>query len=136
MIAPHYEKLAEQYSRPKKMAFAKINTDSQSTIAQTNSVTAMPTFKIFHNGTCVETIKGANPSALREAVDKAVKLVGSGGPPRDSFKTPGRTLGETNKGGSGRVFNMSNLLNVIMAAVGLYLASLFSASTQKRLNNE
>jgi hypothetical protein len=97
----------------------------------------MPTFKIFHNGTCVETIKGANPSALNDAVTKAVKLAGEGASAGELFKTPGRTLGgDSGSGSSGRggggLFSFSNLLQVMFAFIGLYLASLFSASAQKK----
>src|SRR5262245_60229705 len=92
MIAPHFERLSKEHSRPKKVAFAKVNVDNQSEISQMNSVRAMPTFKIFHNGTCVETIQGANPSALTSAINKAVQL-SNGGRSGDLFKSPGRTLG-------------------------------------------
>lgn len=134
MIAPHYERLAKEHSRPKKVAFAKVNTDNQSDVARANGISAMPTFKIFHNGTCVETIKGANPSALGDAVSKAVKLAEGGATPGELFKSPGRTLGGDggSGGGGGGMFSMSNLLQVLMAFVGLYLASLFSASAQKK----
>jgi hypothetical protein len=129
MIAPHFQRLANQHSSPKKVAFAKVNVDSQTEIAQQNRVSAMPTFKIFHNGTCVETLQGANPTALSEAVTKAVQLAG-GGKAEDLFKTPGRTLG----GGSpsaGPGFNLSGLLNLLIAFVGLYLVSFFSARNKK-----
>ncbi|KAG8408651.1 hypothetical protein J3458_019674 [Metarhizium acridum] len=130
MIAPHFQRLASQHSSPKKVAFAKVNVDSQPEVAKENRVSAMPTFKIFHNGTCVETIQGANPTALSEAVTKAVQLAGSGKSADGLFKTPGRTLG----GGSpsaGSGFNYSGLLNLLVAFVGLYLVSLFSARNQK-----
>lgn len=134
MIAPHYERLAKENSRPKKVAFAKVNTDNQSDIARTNNVAAMPTFKIFHNGTCVETIKGANPPALTAAVEKAVKLAGGGATPGELFKSPGRTLGGDSPRGSSSfsIFSMNNLLQVLVTAVALYLASLVSASAQKK----
>ncbi|OAQ67197.2 thioredoxin [Pochonia chlamydosporia 170] len=93
MIAPHFQRLANQHSSPKKVAFAKVNVDSQPEVAQQNRVSAMPTFKIFHNGTCIETLQGANPSGLSEAVAKAVQLAGSGRSAGEQFKTPGRTLG-------------------------------------------
>jgi len=134
MIAPHYERLAKEHSRPKKVAFAKVNTDNQSDVARSNGISAMPTFKIFHKGACVETIKGANPSALNDAVTKAVKLAGGGATAGELLKSPGRTLGGDSGSGSsgGGIFSMNNLLQVLMAFVGLYLASLFSASGEKK----
>ncbi|KAJ6446848.1 thioredoxin [Purpureocillium lavendulum] len=126
MIAPHFERLAKEHSRPKKVAFAKVNVDTQSAIARTNGVSAMPTFKIFHGGNCVDTIKGANPSALSEAIGKAVKLsdTAGAGKPGDAFKTPGRTLGgeaPATRGATGPSFNFSGLLNILVVFVGLYL---------------
>jgi thioredoxin 1 len=133
MIAPHYERLAKEHSRPKKVAFAKVNTDNQTEVARSNGISAMPTFKIFHNGTCVETIKGANPSALGDAVSKAVKLAEGGATSGELFKSPGRTLGgDGGSGGGSSLFSIGNLLQVLMAFVGLYLASLFSASAQEK----
>ena len=38
MIAPHFERLAKEYSKPKKVAFAKINVDTQRDIARTYGV--------------------------------------------------------------------------------------------------
>ncbi|KAL7930449.1 thioredoxin domain-containing protein [Trichoderma chlorosporum] len=131
MIAPHFERLAKEHSRPNKVAFAKVNVDNQANIARTNGVTAMPTFKIFHNGTAVETIRGANPSALTEAITKAVSL-SDGGKAEDVFKTPGRTLGGDGPiPGQGRHWSVTLLLNIIMMFVGLYLTSLFSIDSYK-----
>lgn len=136
MIAPHFERLSRQHSRPKKVAFVKVDVDSQSAIARTQSVSAMPTFKIFHAGQCVDTIQGANPSALAEAVTRAVKLADAGGKPGAAYKTPGRTLGGVppavaRRGGGGGglglgSWNLVGLFNMLVSFVGLYLVSLFS----------
>jgi thiol-disulfide isomerase/thioredoxin len=130
MIAPHFERLAKEHSRPKKVAFAKVNVDNQSTIAQSNAVAAMPTFKIYHNGSCVDTIKGANPPALAEAILKAVKLAdGPGGGGGNVFKTPGRTLGSVAPARSrsgGLSFSPKKIIDFLFTFVGLYLVSLFS----------
>ncbi|KAJ4857280.1 mitochondrial small ribosomal subunit rsm22 domain-containing protein [Trichoderma breve] len=131
MIAPHFERLSKEHSRPNKVAFAKVNVDNQANIARSQGVTAMPTFKIFHNGTAVETIRGANPSALTEAITKAVSL-SDGGKVEDVFKTPGRTLGGDGPiPGQGRHWSVTLLLNIIMMFVGLYLTSLFSIDSYK-----
>lgn len=131
MIAPHFERLAKEHSRPKKVAFAKINVDSQSTIARSNGVAAMPTFKIFHGGNCIETIKGANPPALTEAVSKALKLGDAAGKPGNVFKTPGRTLGgeapRPGAAGIARSLDINGMLNALISLVGLYFVSLLSA---------
>jgi thioredoxin-like negative regulator of GroEL len=119
MIAPHFERLAKEHSSPNKVAFAKVNVDNQANIARTNGVTAMPTFKIFHNGTAIETIRGANPSALTEAVNKAVSLSGSSGKKPEAVQ------------GQGRPWNVSGLLSIVIMLVGLYLTSLFSARNKE-----
>ncbi|KAK5991214.1 putative S-adenosyl-L-methionine-dependent RNA methyltransferase Rsm22-2 [Cladobotryum mycophilum] len=118
MIAPHFERLAKEHSRPKKVAFAKVNVDNQTEISQANSIRAMPTFKIFHNGTCVETIQGANPSALTSAITKAVQL-SDGGKSEDLFKSPGRTLGG-GASASGLHWSVSALLNLVVMLIDAY----------------
>ncbi|KAF4124441.1 thioredoxin 1 [Geosmithia morbida] len=136
MIAPHFERLAKEHTRPKKLAFAKVNVDEQSTVAQANGVSAMPTFKIFHGGNCVDTIRGANPSDLSNAVSRASKLADTpvGAKPGASFATPGRTLGGQGGGAAARSgapsflssFSLTGVFNLLIAFVGLYLVSLFA----------
>ncbi|EEY16232.1 conserved hypothetical protein [Verticillium alfalfae VaMs.102] len=99
-IAPHFEKMANEYSKPKKAAFCKINVDTQSTISRAHGVSAMPTFVIFHAGKPIETIRGANPPALANAVANAMKLpdkTKTGGAsfrhPRPHPRRPGRRRG-------------------------------------------
>ncbi|KAF4463014.1 thioredoxin [Fusarium albosuccineum] len=132
MIAPTFESLAKEHSAPKKVAFAKVNVDSQGGIARAQGVSAMPTFKIFHGGNCIETIKGANPPALTAAINNAVKL-GGATKPGDAFKTPGRTLGGDSSQSAplAKRWGLGGLLNALIVLVGLYLVSLFSARNQK-----
>lgn len=142
MIAPHFEKLANEHSRPKKVAFVKVNVDTQSTISRAQSVSAMPTFKIFHNGTCVETIKGANPPALTQAITNAIKLGDSGKAGGGAvFEKPGRKLGgegppravpsRARAVTSSASWSLGRLFNAMIIFVGLYLVSLFSVRTLK-----
>jgi thioredoxin 1 len=54
----------------------------------------MPTFLVFKSGSVVETIRGANPSALTAAVRKAVNDAASGPAARGAhFSSKGYTLG-------------------------------------------
>ncbi|KAL6716455.1 Thioredoxin-like protein 1 [Lecanora helva] len=69
-IAPVYEQLSAQLSRPNKITFAKVNTDQQKEVAQKYGVTALPTFIIFKNQQIVQTIKGGNPKELQAVVKK------------------------------------------------------------------
>ncbi|PHH75524.1 hypothetical protein CDD80_2321 [Ophiocordyceps camponoti-rufipedis] len=137
MVAPHFERLAAQHSRPGKVAFAKVNVDNQSAIARAQGVSAMPTFKIFHRGQCIDTVKGANMPALADAVTKALRLADSG-PSGDVFKTPGRTLGgtapaRTSIGGRAfsRPWDTATFFQSLYVFLGLYLVSLFSFDARK-----
>ncbi|PBP22656.1 thioredoxin [Diplocarpon rosae] len=69
-IAPLYEQLSAQLSRPNHITFVKVNVDTQKEIASKYAVTAMPTFMIFKAGKVVEKIKGADPRRLQEVVKK------------------------------------------------------------------
>ncbi|KAF7550789.1 hypothetical protein G7Z17_g5480 [Cylindrodendrum hubeiense] len=142
MIAPHFEKLANEHSRPKKVAFVKVNVDTQSAISRAQAVSAMPTFKIFHGGNCVETIKGANPPALTQAIMNAIKLGDSGKGGGDIFEKPGRKLGGegppraapprgVTAATSSSSWGIGRLLNALIVFVGLYLVSLFSFDPYK-----
>ncbi|KAG6205550.1 hypothetical protein E4U35_002495 [Claviceps purpurea] len=133
-IAPIFQRLATQYASPKKVAFAKVNVDSQPEVAQQNRVSAMPTFKIFQNGSCIQTIQGADPTGLSQAVAKAVQLAGAGKAHEAGFKTPGRTLGgESASRPSSAVssLQLGNLLSTLISFIGLYLVSFFSFDGQK-----
>lgn len=67
-IAPVYEQLSSQLSRPGQITFTKVNTDNQKEIAQTYNITAMPTFMIFKAGREIKRIRGADPKGLDAAV--------------------------------------------------------------------
>ncbi|MCJ1471814.1 hypothetical protein MMC13_000455 [Lambiella insularis] len=78
-IAPVYEQLSAQLSRPSKVTFTKVNVDQQTEIAQTYGITAMPTFLIFKNKQIVETIRGADPRKLSDVVKKLAAEADSDG---------------------------------------------------------
>lgn len=132
MIAPVFESLATKYSKPKRIAFAKVDVEKLRDVASQHGVRAMPTFIIFKNGSPIETIQGANPPKLTQAVENAVKLAG---PTASSgFSAPGRTLGGSGAtGGASRQslrrplsWDLNNFVNAIIGFFGLYLVSLFS----------
>lgn len=136
MIAPTFESLSTKYSKPGKITFCKVNVDNHQSIAQSHGVSAMPTFLIFKNGSVIDTIRGASPPALTTAVEKAVKLAGSG-PSGAPFAVPGRTLGGGNNttarrsqgntlGGRPWSFSPFNFVNALLTFFGLYFASLLS----------
>ena len=141
MIAPTFESLATKHAKPNKIAFAKVNVDHQQDVAQQYGVRAMPTFVILRSGSVIDTIQGANPSALMNAVDKAVKLAGPGG--GSSFGSGGQRLGGSGVvGGAGArntgpgavarskmVWDFRKLVQAVIAFFGLYFWSLFSVGT-------
>lgn len=78
-IAPVYEQFAKASSVPGYLAFAKVNVDSNKEVARKYSVSAMPTFMFFKNGTQVGVngqplIRGADVQSLKAAVNKLGEL--------------------------------------------------------------
>lgn len=69
-IAPVFEQLASSHGVSGKFAFAKVNVDELQDVAGTYGVTAMPTFILFHNEGITNSIRGANPTALKAAVQE------------------------------------------------------------------
>ncbi|KAH8599260.1 putative thioredoxin-like protein [Bisporella sp. PMI_857] len=120
-IAPFYESLAKKHSKPKAVAFTKINVDNQKEIAQKYGVAAMPTFMIFRSGSVITTIKGADQRGLSAAVEKAIALAG---PAKPVYSSVGRTLGSSTP--IARPINFKSFIDTIIAFFGLYLYSLFS----------
>ncbi|KAI1134989.1 DUF1000-domain-containing protein [Hypoxylon sp. FL0543] len=71
-IAPFYEQLSRQLSRPKVATFVKVNTEAEGAkaVASEYAVTALPTFIVFRDGSVVDKVKGANPKQLQSIVEK------------------------------------------------------------------
>ncbi|KAI9371003.1 putative thioredoxin [Aspergillus egyptiacus] len=69
-IAPVYEQLAAQLSRPNRITFTKIDVDEQQDIAKAYGITAMPTFMVFERGRPTNTIRGADPNKLSQVIRK------------------------------------------------------------------
>ena len=53
------------------MHFIKLDVDEVPEVAQELGIRAMPTFLIFKNGEKVGEVVGANPPALKAAIEKA-----------------------------------------------------------------
>lgn len=94
----------------------------------------MPTFLVFKSSKVTETLRGANPSALRTAVMKCVADSGPGGASsgNSAFGSKGYRLGaEGDKtaqrvgGGVGGGMSMGGA-DVLVRFVGLYFTTLFS----------
>lgn len=68
MIAPHIEKIAEDYGG--KIKVVKLNTDQNRVISQRYNIQSIPTMIIFEGGQPAQRISGANPVALRKMVER------------------------------------------------------------------
>ncbi|ROV94586.1 hypothetical protein VPNG_09179 [Cytospora leucostoma] len=69
-IAPVYEQLSAQLSKPSIVAFAKVNTEQQKEIASAYRVASIPTFIMFRDGNKIDEVKGADPQKLQSIVGK------------------------------------------------------------------
>ena len=66
-IAPAFAKIAEENPQ---VNFCKVDVDANAEAAEAAGIQAMPTFKFYKGGECVETLKGASEAKLRELVAK------------------------------------------------------------------
>jgi len=94
----------------------------------------MPTFLVIKSTSVVDTIRGANPSALKAAVNKAV-ADSSRIPGKNPavFQSKGYTLGSSttpsrpvNQGFASALSGSGGLGDIIVRFFALYLVSLFS----------
>ncbi|KAI5847445.1 thioredoxin [Tricharina praecox] len=68
VIAPKVDAFSNDYAE--KASFYKLDVDEHQQIAAELEVRAMPTFLFFKDGKKVSEVVGANPSALKAALDK------------------------------------------------------------------
>ncbi|KAH9980628.1 thioredoxin [Russula compacta] len=73
VISPVFERFSNtlEYSG---VEFYKVDVDSQPDISQEVGVRAMPTFIIFKDGEKKGDLVGANPSGLKDLVERALTL--------------------------------------------------------------
>ncbi|RDL31979.1 Thioredoxin [Venustampulla echinocandica] len=72
VIAPQVEKFSEEFPN---IRFVKVDVDEVPDVAQELGIRAMPTFIVFKNGEKDKEIVGANPVALRAAIEAAAAEV-------------------------------------------------------------
>lgn len=65
-MSPYIESLSETHGHVCK--FGKVDVDKCTDLAQKYSITAMPTFVIFEDGTAKSTVVGARKDLLKSAV--------------------------------------------------------------------
>lgn len=66
-IAPAIEELSTKHTNVK---FYKVDVDEVSDVAAENGISAMPTFLFLKAGNKIETVRGANPSAIQAGMQK------------------------------------------------------------------
>jgi thioredoxin 1 len=102
----------------------------------------MPTFLVLKSSSVVETIRGANPSALTAAVRKAANDSTGAGARSAAFQSKGHTLGSSTQPsrpvGDGALAGLQRLLSgdgglsdVVVRFLGLYFISLFTFDAYK-----
>jgi len=67
-IAPYIEQLAKEYGG--KVKVAKLDVDANQVIARRYGIQSIPTMIIFEGGQPAQRITGANPVALRKAIER------------------------------------------------------------------
>ncbi|KAB8256450.1 thioredoxin [Aspergillus pseudonomiae] len=67
LFAPKFVHFAREYPQ---VGFYMLNVDEVSNVAAELGVRAMPTFYFFRNGEKVGEVIGANPAAVKAAIDK------------------------------------------------------------------
>ncbi|KAL6947078.1 thioredoxin trx1 [Hanseniaspora vineae] len=65
MIAPIVEKFAAQYT---EADFYKVDCDELGAAAQSNNISALPTFVFFKGGKEITRVIGANPSGVKSTI--------------------------------------------------------------------
>lgn len=73
MIAPKFAVFAESYPSAK---FIKVNIDHLETVAESENVTSMPTFKVFRDGKIEKLVVGANIDKVRVSVEEVLSGAG------------------------------------------------------------
>ncbi|CAG8086533.1 unnamed protein product [Penicillium salamii] len=66
-ISPALEKLSEENAA---VSFYKVDVDELASVAAENGVSAMPTFHFYKNGKLSKEVKGANPPAIKAALEE------------------------------------------------------------------
>lgn len=130
---------------PENSAFQRESTCQLDHVTRKTDNPSMPTFLILKNGSVSSTIQGANPSALRSAVEAAASDAAKGSAKASvAFTSKGHTLGGEGTPSTATArswtdalpeFNAGSLMNpnssnAIVRFVGLYLTTLFSLDAE------
>ncbi|GKT93486.1 thioredoxin [Colletotrichum tofieldiae] len=72
-IAPVLVNLSNE-EKNSKVHFVKIDVDEVPDVSQELGIRAMPTFLIFEDGQKAQELVGANPTALKQAIEKFANI--------------------------------------------------------------
>jgi len=53
-----------------KVLFRKVDVDKNKPISTAQGVQAMPTFKLYRKGECLETVEGWNEKGVKDMIEK------------------------------------------------------------------
>ncbi|CAN8063677.1 unnamed protein product [Agarophyton chilense] len=70
-ISPTYDRLAEEYQG--RVIFSRFDVDQAMDLARNMNISAMPTFRMFKNGTEIDSCVGADPKKLENMIKKAAE---------------------------------------------------------------
>ncbi|XP_033111056.1 thioredoxin-like [Anneissia japonica] len=67
MISPKIEEMSKVYT---DVIFLKVDVDENSDTAESESISAMPTFKLYKNSKLVDELTGASEVKIKELIEK------------------------------------------------------------------
>ncbi|GMI55438.1 hypothetical protein ScalyP_jg5169 [Parmales sp. scaly parma] len=70
MAVPVYNQLSEEFQN---VNFFKVDVEANRTVATSQKIVAMPTFKFYTDGKCVATVKGFSQSELTKNLNSLTK---------------------------------------------------------------
>ncbi|KAJ1458604.1 thioredoxin-like protein [Pelagophyceae sp. CCMP2097] len=66
--APVFGTLSMNYAN---VDFVKVDVDELTAVAKAQAISAMPTFKVFHNGKCVQSLQGFDAAKIVQQLEAA-----------------------------------------------------------------
>lgn len=66
-ISPHVQKLSDKFTN---VSVNKLDIDKVPSVAQSQNISAMPTYKLYKNDQLVEEVVGANPRRIEALFTK------------------------------------------------------------------
>ncbi|KAI9291516.1 thioredoxin-like protein [Neoconidiobolus thromboides FSU 785] len=103
-IASPYENLSKKYANG--AYFLKVDVDALSSIAQSEGVSSMPTFKIYKNQSLLGTVQGANIMEVEAIIMRHYKDVSTFSGSGNKLGTESTTTAETSYGVTNFIYSL------------------------------